>query len=242
MQRSLRDSRIFLIDGYTATGAVNDATPPTTGDTTVTVDGFTGIVPVGTTFVFGAGTVIHSVTSTVETSGNTTTINFTPAIQASGETVADNTVITVSGRRLELKVGDGNLTYSEKRNVEYKLERGRIDTVRLGDDIPMDVSFDIKWEFTKSDTAQPPTIEEVIKGQGNAGVWTSSSSDLCEPYAIDIFIVYTPLCTAEKLETALLKDFRWEELNHDEKAGMIQARGKCNVLEAVLDRITGPYY
>ena len=44
---------------------------------------------------------------------------------------------------LEIKVGEGNLTYSEKVNREYTLNRGILDKVRDGDQTPMDVSFDL---------------------------------------------------------------------------------------------------
>ena len=69
---------------------------------------------------------------------------------------------------LTVKIGDGNLTWSEKRNVEYKLNRGLVDEVRLGDDIPMDVRFDFVWDFLKSDTGEPVTIEEALKKTGAA--------------------------------------------------------------------------
>ena len=138
---------------------------------------------------------------------------------------------------LTVKIGDGNLTWSEKRNVEYKLNRGLVDEVRLGDDIPMDVRFDFVWDFLKSDTGEPVTIEEALKKTGAAASWVSSDADTCRPYAVDLEFTYDPDCGATKTEVIVLPDFRWEELAHDPKAGQVAVTGKCNATEALKSRV-----
>jgi hypothetical protein len=35
-------------------------------------------------------------------------------------------------------------------------------------------------------------------------------ADACEPYCVDIEIVYTPPCTGVKAERILLEEYRWE--------------------------------
>ncbi len=47
---------------------------------------------------------------------------------------------------ITVKIGEGNLTYNETRNVEYTLDKGKLDGVKLGDEVPVDVSLDATWE------------------------------------------------------------------------------------------------
>lgn len=143
-----------------------------------------------------------------------------------------------------VKMGDGNLTFSEGRNIEYKLDRGIIDEVREGDDVPVDVSLTAKWMMITPATGQSAggvvSVEEAIKGIGSAHIgstgasggyqefWVSSDADPCRPYAVDIEIVFAPPCNS-RTKTVLLPDFRWEKFDYDAKAGTIQMSGKCNV-------------
>jgi hypothetical protein len=140
---------------------------------------------------------------------------------------------------VSIKIGEGTLTYDETRTMEYTLDRGALDTVREGDEVPMDVSFDFIWEFltaTSTSGAVVPTIEDALKQRGEASGWVTTSADACEPYAVDIEIVYTPTCGTEEDETILLPDFRWETLAHDLSAGTVAVSGKCNAKEAIISR------
>lgn len=140
---------------------------------------------------------------------------------------------------LEVKIGEGNLTYDEKKNMEYVRDRGNLDTVREGDKEPMDVRLDFTWEFLRavSTTASgTPTIEDALKKRGEASAWVSSSSDACEPYAVDIEVVYEPDCGGEAKETILLPDFRYTSLAHDLRAGTVSVTGQCNATDAVVSR------
>lgn len=135
---------------------------------------------------------------------------------------------------VEVKIGEGNLTYTEARTIEYNLERGALSggTVREGDEVPVDVSMDFVWEYITSTTGS--SIVEMIKG-GDSLV--STDADACQPYACDITILYepTPTSCGDK-ETILLSDFRWESLDHDLSAGTISCSGKCNITEATVTR------
>lgn len=140
---------------------------------------------------------------------------------------------------VEMKIGDGTLSFDEKRTMEYNLDRGKLSNVREGDEQPMDVKFDLMYEFLKATSATVPTPEQALKKTGPASTWTSTSSDACEPYAVDIYVIYAPPCGGEKMELAILPDFRWESLNHDLKAGTISCSGKCNAKVAILQRVAG---
>jgi len=134
-----------------------------------------------------------------------------------------------TGTPLEIvvKIGEGNITFSEKRAVEYTLDRGTLDTVRLGDEEPVDVSFDFTWEWLKSSTLTTTSdnIRDIIKG---VTPYVSTSSDDCEPYACDIEVAFDPAC-GDIDETIVLADFRYEEMSYDLSAGTVSVTGKCNL-------------
>lgn len=143
---------------------------------------------------------------------------------------------------LTLKIGEGNLTYSEKKTMEYTLDRGILDEVREGDQVPVDVSLDFVWEYTTggSDTGAIGTPEDFLKRRGIYAGNLSSDADSCRPYAIDLVIEYTPPCVGgsnpRPNETIVLADYRYESLDHDLRAGTISTTGKCNVTEATATR------
>lgn len=238
-QFDLKKALVYFVDGYHNTGAVNLMAGYTMGATTMVVDTITGAIPVGASFGLPGDPTVYSVTAKTDTLGATTSITFTPGLVVA---TTDNEVITFGGRLLKMKIGDGTMTYDEKRTMEYKKDRGLLDTVREGDEEPLEVKLDLRWEFLRSDAADPitdmtPQAEEVLKQIGAASTWVTSSADPCEPYALDIKVVYDPDCPGVKDEITILEDFRWEAINHDLKQGMLSVTGKCNVTQAVVSRV-----
>lgn len=232
-QIDIKNCNVFLIDGYTGPGGtplVNLMAGYTAGAVTMVVDGFVGAVAIGDQFtVVGDPSspplTVHTITAHTETSGNTTSITFTPALTG---TVADDAAITMLPHSLKIRIGEGNTQWTEKRPVVYVKDRGLLDTVRLGDQEPIEVKLDFTWVFLRAQNSDTvPTIEDVLKHRGPAAGWVSSSSDPCEPFAVDIEIVYVPPCTTPG-ETYILQDFRYEELGHDLKNGTVACSGKCN--------------
>jgi hypothetical protein len=145
---------------------------------------------------------------------------------------------TPTPEELEIKVGEGNVTFKETSARTYELDKGRLDTVRNGDEAPVEVSLEFLWEWLKADTGLPPTPVDALKKRGEAADWVSSSADPCEPYCVDIEITLAPDCEdGSKNEVILLPDFRVEELNYDLRAGQISVSGKCNVTEATITRV-----
>lgn len=142
-----------------------------------------------------------------------------------------------SGKKLAIKIGGGNITYDEKRAIDYIKDRGVLDTVREGEEQPMDVRFDVQWSFlTATGTATIPTAEDALKQRGAAASWVSSAADPCEPYAVDVYIFDIPKCETETPETILLPDFRWESIAHDPKASNLAVSGKSNAKQATVTR------
>jgi hypothetical protein len=232
----LKNCTIYIEDGYLKTGAVNLMAGYMIGATSIVVDGFTGQLPVGALVKFTGDTEEYYIASTVETSTNTTTIVLDHGLKAA---VADNVVVTVGPQRLEVKVGDGTLTYNETKNREYKLNRGRIDKVRNGDEAPLEVNMTLAWTHIKAHTSESiPSVEDCLKQRGVAAGWVSTGQG-CDPYAVNLVIKNAPTaCVGETYpnETVTFPEFRYEKLAHDAKAGTVSCDGKCNATEPIVVR------
>ncbi len=237
-QLDIKNCDVFIDDGYagsvTGTTLVNNMSGYMAAATTMAVDGSTGLVTVGDRFTVAGDTVVHTVTAQTPTLSNTTSITFTPALGAS---VVNDAVITWLPHRLQIRIGEGNVQWTEKRPITYTKDRGRLDTVKEGDEEPMEVKLDFTWVFLKASTGQTPTIEDVLKNRGEASDWVTSAADTCEPFAVNIVIEYTPPCSTEDMEVYTLQDFRYEDLGHDLKQAQVSVSGKCNVKEATVTRV-----
>ncbi len=232
----LKNVTIYFEDGTLLTGAINNVANYAIGATSLLVDVFTSKVPVGARLSID-GDDRYSVVSTVETSSATTTIVITPALVAA---VLDDAPVIAYGVFLRIKVGDGTCTFAEKKPREYKLDRGLIDSVRNGDQVPMDVSIGLQYVALTASSGDPPTPEDALKQRGAASTWINSDvSDPCAPFAINIRLDHQPPgCSAFQVERVILPSFRYEELNHDPKAGTIACTGKCNAVEPIVTRFT----
>jgi len=227
----LRDATIRVKDGLAGTAAVNDAGVMAADlnmdiDAVVLNTAVTNQVPIGARFTVASetGSPVHVVTARTGPSP-TTNIVFTPALAAG---VADNAVITFLPQQITVKIGNGNLTYTETKNYEYELDRGNLDTVREGDEAPMEVNMEFVYEFVRTGTSENITPVDAVKGVGGAAEWVSSSGDLCEPYAVDIEVEHNPPCGTSETETTTFPDFRRDSLEFDLSAATIACNGKCN--------------
>ena len=240
----LRHCDIILKDGLAGTAAINDVSPPVATDTTITIDTVdlnttvTDKVPVGARFTIAGETdptTVHVVTARTPTSaGPTTAIVFTPALGAG--TYLDGGVLTFAPQELTIKIGDGDLKYTEQDDFKYDLDRGDLDTVRQGDEKPMDVSLSFVYEHITTGTDELIAPMDAIKRRGGASEWVSSASDLCEPYAIDLFIVHTPPCGTAQKEITQFPDFRSDKREPSLKDSLIQITGRCNAVEPIVSR------
>ncbi len=136
-----------------------------------------------------------------------------------------------NGTFLTVLVGDGNLTYSEKRNLETVRNRGLLDTFREGDEEPVEATLEFRWVFLTASSGDPPTIEDVLKGQAG---WVSTANDVNAPFCIDIEIQNNSPC--ELKEIILLSQFNYTQLAHDIKAATVSVSGLCNITKATIER------
>ena len=136
---------------------------------------------------------------------------------------------TTPANEVEVVIGEGNITWSERRNMDYILDRGTLDEVREGDEVPVEVSMDFKWSYLKGD-GTTPSIEDALKRLNAAAAWVSTDADTCRPYAVDLEFENAPSPSAcGDQETITFSDFRYEQLDHDARAGTVSCTGKCNI-------------
>ncbi len=197
------------------------------------------LVPVGARFTIDGETVeiVHTVSArTPPAAGPTTNIVFTPALGAGTYVSVGERTLTFLPQQLEIKIGDGNITYTENRNYEYMLDRGDLDTVREGDEVPLDVRLECTYEHITTGTSELISPMDALKCVGDAAEWVSSSDDPCEPYAIDIEVEHVADCGSAQKETTLFPDFRPDSKEVNFKDATISLTGKCNVIEPVVTR------
>jgi hypothetical protein len=178
---------------------------------------------------------VMSTTTPGEAVGSTESVTITPALVIA---TTGGEAITFLPIELEIKLGEGNFTYDETREVEYIRDRGILDTYREGDEQPMDVSFDFTWEFIKAIVGSgTPTIEEALKNTGEASTWVSSNTaDPCAAYVVDVEIVNAPDCGGILAEVIRLPQFFYTQLSHDSDAASVAVTGQCNATNAVITR------
>ena len=142
------------------------------------------------------------------------------------------------GQKIEVVIGEGNLSYKEAYPREYRLNRGVLGSVRNADQVPCEVAFDIEWDYISAACAAVvPTVLEALKKVGAAVDWVSSGSDACEPYAIDLEFWNVPVCTATNAsEKLIFEEFRVETIDPNAGDSQIAVTGKCNNLTPTVRR------
>lgn len=125
------------------------------------------------------------------------------------------------------------------RTFEYELDRGDLDTVRETDQVPLDVTLDMVWEFLKTGTGESVTPYDALNQEGGAVEWPSSSDDSCEPYSVDVEVEYEPACNAGSVqdEIYLFPDFRADTIEGDIREATISASGRCNAVKPTITRV-----
>jgi hypothetical protein len=203
------------------------------------VGGHTEKIPVGARFTIVGETVsqIHVVTARTQDGTDehlTTDITFSPALGAG--TYGTDAEITFLPQQLEVKIGEGNITYTEHNEYNYLLDRDNLDTVKQGKEVPMDVKWDSVYEHITTGTSENISPMDALKGIGAASEWITYAEDPCEPYSVAIEVEHVPPCGTSQGETTLFPDFRSETREVNYKDATISVTGKCNVTEPVVTR------
>jgi len=123
-----------------------------------------------------------------------------------------------------VEIGEGNLTYSEKRALEYVSNGNELSEVREADEEALDLKMDFTWKRISG------SFEALINSIDNRNNdQTSSDTVECRPYAVDVKLRYPDGCTIPSSKEINFDDFRYEQLDYDVKAGTISCSGKCNI-------------
>jgi len=242
----MRDVTIYFQDGLagtaklTANGSQNDTTINI--NTVVLNTTTTCLVPVGARLYLANETAntIHTVTARdPSTNSPTTCVTITPALGAGSYNSGNSeNAVTFINQRIEIQIGEGNLTWTEAKEYEYLRERGDLDTVKEADEQPVEMSLEFVYEYIKTQTGCTITPVDAVKRTGSASEWVSSSSDLCEPYAIDVLAKHCVPCGTDEDEDVLFTDFRYESLDFDMGEATIAVSGRCNVSAPTVTRST----
>lgn len=139
--------------------------------------------------------------------------------------------------QLEIKFDEGSLKYTRKRNIEYKKNRGLLDAVREGDEEPLEVSFEGRFNAIVSSSGDEVTVTEFLEKEGAASAYTTTGT-ACEPDAVDLVLEVSHDCGSVEDEVVTFEQFRFESIGGDFKAGTISVSGKCNVVKPSAVRTT----
>jgi len=244
----LRDTTIYFQDGLGPAEVVVATDNQITGILSIG-DGSTDVpitdpnlntavadqVPIGARFTLPSGPTVYTVTSRTPASGTTTDIQFTPLAVIGETALAD---ITWLPQRLLIKIGEGDVSWSETKEYIYDRDRDELDTVRQGQDQPMSVDMAFTFEYVTASTSNPPTPADALNQDGEASEWVSSSADPCEPYAIDVVILHCVPCGTDEDQEITLPDFRNESLDFSIADASVATSGQCNATRATVVRST----
>lgn len=130
---------------------------------------------------------------------------------------------------LEYKIADGGLNFRVRRNITFRRNRGLLEDVLLGDEIPVEVSMDITLEDLKSLTTDSEITPYEFLTKRYAGASLVTVGDACQPYAVDIEILRTAPCAGEDDETITLPEFRVDRIDGGLRDATLKVTGRCNV-------------
>jgi len=147
---------------------------------------------------------------------------------------------TGTPKTITLHIDEGNVTWEVTRNVEYRKNRGILESTREGDQEPLSVTFNCRFSeiTTQSPAPDAPytvSVFEFLTFTGAASAHLSTGTNVCDtPKAIDIVVERTIACdpTPDVLqdETITFPEFRYESIGGDFGAGQFNVSGKCNAV------------
>jgi len=249
----------LVLNGETAAGIAYDATSATiqtaieglaamtAGDVTVTGDG-PHTITLAVTFANTSGNTLTTDPASLTGGGSTATVaevqdglttwevTFTPAI-ATGSVPADDDVITYYPRKLEVKVGEGDIEHTKNKDPQVDLDRGVLDGARAGNEQPMDVSFSFVYDWIRSSTTDVPTVDEVLEREGEAADWTNAAADTCEPYQVTLKVIDAPDCGSEQAEILLFKYFLPQSISASVESATVSVSGVCVATKPTVYRV-----
>lgn len=239
---TLKDADIYLLDGYPVGGvsptqfAVNNAGGYTSTATTMLIDTGVGILSIGDRFTVTGSTAKHRITAVTNTSGNTTSITFTPGLTG---TVADNALLSFLPHYYQIAIGEGDVSVDWERPRKVKLSRGRLSSVIDDDEKPTTFSADVDVDFFTGVTGtKVPTLFDVLDKEGQASHWVSSdTANPCQPYSLKLVIAHKYPCGGYDWNLLTLDTFRYDGNSLKMKEGTLSLKGFSNQVKPTFSLI-----
>ena len=223
------------------TAATAAATSLTLNDVVIPRAKNTAKVPLGARFTLAseAGELIHIVTARTQSSEDVTTaITFSPPLAAAATTYAIGDVLTILSQQLEIKIGEGNCTYDEKKEYKYDLERGNLDAVREGNEVPVEMKFECVYEHITTGTSEPLCPMDALKGQGaGSRMGHVRSRSVRAPCRGSDHHVHAAVLRCGHRDHVLPRLPCRLEGHRLQQGDDLRGNGKCNVTEAVVSRV-----
>jgi len=225
------------LEGLASVGAGNVTVTEATDVYTITFAG-TLANTAQTITVDGSGlTAADSETLTQTQDGSTTwEVTFTPAI-ATGSVPADDDVITWLPQRVEMKVGEGDVEFTENQEAIIDTDRGLLDGMRSGTEQAMTISSSFVYDWLRASSGDPITVYEALKRKGDAAGWHNAALDPCEPYQVDMFIIDRPDCGSEEAEIMFFRRMRTTSISASVAGASVSLEGTCMVVEPEIQRV-----
>lgn len=135
----------------------------------------------------------------------------------------------VTPNEIEIVLDEGNLSWSESYPMEFKMNRGKLASgaVREADEEPCSISIDAQWKNIISSSGDGPTPYEFARQKGEASSYVSTGDD-CDPYCIDVEIVFdNSECSSSEDETILFEKVYFETFNFNPDSPAISMEGRC---------------
>lgn len=127
--------------------------------------------------------------------------------------IEDGTTPTANTVTLTLEMGD--LTFTERKEYVQVDDRGALDHVRNGNQVPVPLSFSVKVDRV-SEASSPVTLRDALAGLRSASSWVSVAS-AWEPYAVKVvFTVSDPDTVTGDDEVITFAKFFPEEIEFAE--------------------------
>lgn len=148
-----------------------------------------------------------------------------------------------SGQSLVVPIDEGNLRFTVRRTAKVIMNRGVVDSFAEGNEEPMSVSFNFKFEEWRGRTltafATVPSVPDALRKKGNASSWTSTTQ--CGPYCVDLWFDLSNPCAAsgvDQTERLVFPDFHCDEAGFEEgdDADRVSVSGMCIALEPTSTR------
>lgn len=141
-----------------------------------------------------------------------------------------------SGELLTVPIQKGDVRFSVKRPAKVIMNRGKVDSLAQGFEVPMEVRFSVEFEEWTGRTLSTPyntaSVPDALRQKGNAASW--HSVQVCGPYVVDlVFVISNPCTTHDQTETLTFPSFHADDVSfaEGEDTDTLEVTGICNALE-----------